>query len=248
MGGRREEHALATFVSAPERPDVWDANFACEARASDPAEIEALLRELDARMAPAVRVRKLFCDPQTPPPLAAALATRGFAREGTVQLVLEGALRGGAGRGARPEIRRAESDADWGSVASLTALELGERWAGSEPPSAEFLRQFVGMRREMSSAMHMWIARSEGRDAGYFASWSGVQGMGMVEWLFCRKEFRRRGVATALLHHAVGDARERGAGPVLIGASDGADAVPRRLYAGLGFRPVCITEEYQLLV
>ncbi len=76
------------------------------------------------------------------------------------------------------------------------------------------------------------------------ASWPGVEQMGMVEWLFTRKKHRRRGVATALIAHAVADARAQGAREVLIGASAGADAVPRQLYASLGFRPVCVTEEY----
>ena len=51
-------------------------------------------------------------------------------------------------------------------------------------------------------------------------------------------------IATALIARAVADARDRGAGEVLIGAAEGPDPVPRRLYASLGFRPVCITDEY----
>jgi hypothetical protein len=49
-------------------------------------------------------------------------------------------------------------------------------------------------------------------------------------------------VATALLARGVSDARERGAGAVLIGA-DPSDT-PRHLYAGLGFRPLCVVRGY----
>ena len=243
MAGERVAHPLATIVCAPSRPDVWDANFASGVFAHTPDEIQNLLEALDAAMPREVRVRKFFCDPFTPQPFVARLAVEGFAREGTVQLVLEGDLL------ARPrelKIRRARSDTDWAVVADLTADDMREaaHREGREPPRADFLRQFVGMRREISSEMHMWLARDRGEDCGFLASWPGVERMGMVEWLFTRMEHRRRGIATALITHAVADARARGAREVLIGASAGADAVPRRLYASLGFRPVCATEEY----
>ncbi|MGH0031463.1 MAG: GNAT family N-acetyltransferase [Myxococcota bacterium] len=243
LGVPWEAGPLVTLVRDPARPDVWDANFGCDVKARTPAEIERVVDALDRRMA-GVGVRKFFCDPLTPQPFVASLAVRGFAREGTVQLVLDGPLR------ARPRpvaIRRAEGDDDWASLAALTALDMGESLAkaGHGPPGEDFLHQFVGLRRAVSDEMQMWIAGGpDGEDAGFFASWPGVDGLGMVEWLFVRPEQRRRGVATALVAHAVDDARQRGADAVLIGASDGADAVPRRLYAELGFEPVCVTEEW----
>jgi GNAT superfamily N-acetyltransferase len=251
MGGRCEEHELFTLVCAPDRPDVWDANFACDVRATTPEEIGAVVDALEARVPDAVRVRRFFCDPLTPQPFAAALCVRGFERESTVQLVLEDELRPRPGtRSPAVEVRRVESDADWAAVAELTALDMTESLAkkGHGPPEASFLRQFVGMRRAMSDAMHMWLAHHDGQDCGFVASWSGVDGLGMVEWLFCHPAQRRRGIASALLAHGVADARRRGAGSVLIGASAGSDAVPRRLYASLGFRPVCLTDEYTRFV
>lgn len=243
MAGECVAHPLATIVRAPSRPEVWDANFASGVSARTPEEIQGLLEALDAAMPPEVRVRKFFCDPFTPQPFVARLVVLGFAREGTVQLVLEGDL---LRRPRQLEIQRAQSDDDWAAVASLTADDMREnaRKGGREPPQADFLRQFVGLRRELSSEMHMWIARDGGEDCGFLTSWPGVEQMGMVEWLFTRAEHRRRGVANALIAHAVADARARGAREVLIGASAGEDAVPRQLYASLGFRPVCVTEEY----
>jgi GNAT superfamily N-acetyltransferase len=247
MGGSRVEHPLATIVCSPDRPDVWDANHGSGVTAVAPDEIEAVLRALDSAMPTGTGVRKFFCDPFTPPPFVARLALDGFAREGTVQLVLEGEL---SARPREPAIRLAESDDDWRAVADLTAENMAEDAArqGREAPGAGFLRQMVGLRRELSADLSMWLARDAGEDCGFFASWPGIEGMGMVEWLFVRQRWRRRGVATALIAHAVADARARGAGPVLIGASAGPDALPRRLYASLGFRPVCVTEEYQRFV
>ena len=46
----------------------------------------------------------------------------------------------------------------------------------------------------------------------------------------------------ALIHRCVADARERGAGPIVIVA--GPDDTPKNMYAALGFRPVAVTRHY----
>jgi GNAT superfamily N-acetyltransferase len=66
--------------------------------------------------------------------------------------------------------------------------------------------------------------------------------VGLVEDLFTHPEFRRRGIATGLVARAVEDARERGADQVLIGARP--EDTPRRMYASMGFRPLCVTRQY----
>lgn len=55
-------------------------------------------------------------------------------------------------------------------------------------------------------------------------------------------EFKRRGIATALVHHCVADARACGAGPV-VAVTDAADT-PKHMYAAMGFRPVAILRDY----
>ena len=70
--------------------------------------------------------------------------------------------------------------------------------------------------------------------------------MGKVEDLFTDPDFRGRGVASALIASAVADARERGAGPVLVGARP--DDTPRLMYAAMGFRPLCLTRAYRLML
>ena len=241
--GERVAHPLATIVRDRARPDVWDANHASDVRAESPAEIEEVLGALDAAMADHAKVRKVFCDPQTPASFVARLHVEGFRREGTVQLVLEGDLEAAP---SSPAVRRAEREDDWASVAALTAAWFREEAekAGRAAPSASFLAQMIDFRREMAGLFHAWIAHDEG-DVGMLSSWEGVDGLGMVEWLYVRRDRRRRGLASVLVHHAVADARARGAREVLIGASDAEDdPVPRRLYHALGFRPVCVTEEY----
>jgi GNAT superfamily N-acetyltransferase len=64
----------------------------------------------------------------------------------------------------------------------------------------------------------------------------------MVEDLFTLPAARRRGLASAIIAHAVDYVRARGAAEVLIGAH--VDDAPKRLYARLGFAPMCVTREY----
>lgn len=243
MGGEAVEHPLATLVRAPEHPDVYDSNHASGVRATTPKEIDEIFAACDAFFPAAIRHRKFFADIETPQPFVARLAQDGYTCESVVQLVLEGDLR------ATPpdaEIREAVSDDDWQAVSLLTRLDHldGAVREKREPFSKDVTLGLVAARRGMSSDMRMWIIRNDAEDCGYFASWPGRNGVGMVEWLFMVPQQRRRGFATALVAHAVRDARARGAGAVLIGASAAGDGVPRRMYEALGFRPVCLTHEF----
>lgn len=67
-------------------------------------------------------------------------------------------------------------------------------------------------------------------------------GVGKVEDLFTAPAFRHRGIATALIAHAVDDARQRGAGPVLIGAD--ANDTPKAMYSAMGFRPLLMYRSF----
>ena len=83
----------------------------------------------------------------------------------------------------------------------------------------------------------------EERPVAYFNSWHGVDGVGQVEDLFTHPDFRNRGLAAALVHHCVADARMKGAGPLVI-VADPADT-PKNLYDRLGFRPVALNSHYR---
>jgi ribosomal protein S18 acetylase RimI-like enzyme len=68
--------------------------------------------------------------------------------------------------------------------------------------------------------------------------------MGIVEDLFTLPAYRRRGIATALIRHAVAYARDRGMTTMLIGAL--AEETAKSLYVSLGFVPQCLTRHYLL--
>ena len=84
-----------------------------------------------------------------------------------------------------------------------------------------------------------WV---DGAPVAFFSSWPGRGGVGMVEDLFTLPSHRTRGIARALIHHCVGDARARGASAVLIG-SDPEDT-PKEIYEAMGFEPTCLTRNW----
>ena len=76
----------------------------------------------------------------------------------------------------------------------------------------------------------------------YGASVLCANGLGMVEDLFTLPTFRKRGIATAIIARAIAHVRQQDAAQILIGAHT--TEPPKRLYAALGFAPVCVTREY----
>ncbi len=243
MGGEAVEHPLACLVRCPEHPLIYDANHVGGIRAQTAQEIAELFDACDGFFPAQVQHRKFFVDVYTPQPFVAHLTCEGYGLTTSLQLVLEGDLR------ANPpeiEIEEATCAEGWLRVAALLRLDhLDEALRDRRDPFPEEVTAgLVAVRQSMSPEMRMWIARSDASDCGFFASWPGRNGVGMVEWLFIKPERRRRGIATALIAHAVADARDRGAGPVLIGASAVGDGVPRRMYAALGFEPICVTHEF----
>jgi ribosomal protein S18 acetylase RimI-like enzyme len=102
--------------------------------------------------------------------------------------------------------------------------------------------QMMRTRRAKTPPVRYWLAWADGQPRAYLASWEGTGGVGQVEDLFTHPEFRHLGLATALIHHGVAEARKEGAGPVVI-VADTADT-PKRMYAAMGFRPVSISRTY----
>jgi GNAT superfamily N-acetyltransferase len=240
LGNERVELPHARLVRNRETPDVYDANHLSRVRARTPREIEGLLASAEREFADFAH-RAVACDPFTPAPFEARLALEGYAPQPTLQLVLEGELR------ALPpeiEIHRAESESDWRAVARLTRLDHQEQARLQVRPDypEQLTLDMVAVRRAKSPDLRFWLAGSEGETCAFFSSWPGHNGVGMVEDLFTHPDFRHRGIATALIARAVGDARERGARAVLIGARP--DDAVKRMYVSLGFRPICLTRSY----
>jgi GNAT superfamily N-acetyltransferase len=230
----------ATFVRSRALPMIHDSNHVANVRVSDPSDIDALLSRVEAEFAGYTH-RQFVLDADTPPAFEARLVLEGYDDvEASLLMLLEGPLRGAA----RPNpIRAATTAEDWTAYARLKRLDWAERAArlglGTLPEVGEGL---VRAYRAKAPPLRYWLALVDGEARGFFSSWEGPDGVGQVEDLFVEQPFRHRGVATALIHHAVADCRAAGAGPIVI-AADATDT-PKAMYAAMGFRPVAVVRKY----
>ncbi|HSQ01115.1 MAG TPA: GNAT family N-acetyltransferase [Candidatus Dormibacteraeota bacterium] len=239
LGHEVVEHPLCRIVRDPAHPDVWDANHVSGVRAADAPEVDTVLRQADAALARCAH-RLFVVDPLTPPAFAARLALDDY-REltPTIQMVLDGPLRAAPPAVALRPVTRA---ADWQSLAALLAADHAEGARTGGPIPAHVTDGMLASYRAKAPAYQFYLARVGGEDCAYGAGVRCAGDLGMVEDLFTLPRLRRRGIAGAIIARAVADLRRGGSGPVLIGAHAGEP--PKRLYAALGFAPVCVTREY----
>jgi GNAT superfamily N-acetyltransferase len=240
LGNTVIEEARARYVCCEATPLVHDANLTSWVRAGTDGDIDAVLARADELYA-GLSHRKVMLDPGTPADFEARLVLEGYEPNPHVELVLDGELR------TPPppvDLRRVESDDDWRSLAVLWRLDHEEDSAKGhhDPWPPEVTEQMVAGKRLKAPALRFWLARVDGRDAAFFSSWPGSDGLGIVEDLFTRPELRNRGIATALIARSVADARERGAGPVAISARTW--DTPKHMYAAMGFRAVGVSRSY----
>jgi len=233
----------ARFVRSRAVPDIHDANHVTAITASTPDEIERLLARVEREFA-GYGHRMFHTDYRTPPPFEARLQLDGYERSDALVLLLEGDLRG---QPPPAEITLVEDPADWEVLAQLDLLDwlhYRER-AGAEPQLDAGARMHATHRMK-SPPVRFWLVHDEGEPRGLLSSWEGLEGVGQVETLFVQREHRHRGLATALLHHCVADARAHGAGLLVI-VADPTDT-PKRMYAAMGWRPVAVKREYKRTV
>jgi len=230
---------LARFVRDREAARIYDVNFAHSVRAATEREIGAVLERADEVFA-GLPHRVFHIDPWTPPAFEASLVLHGFEFEDELQLLLEGEL-AVAGEPPPVDIRPVDSDDDWTVVRRLARLDHEEQARREVHPvwDEEVTTQMVATKRAKAPDLRFWLARAGGVDCAFLSSWPGRNGVGKLEDLFTHPDFRHRRIATALIVHCVADARDRGAGPVLIGALP--NDTPMRMYAAIGFRPFCVT-------
>ncbi len=223
-------------------PDVYDANFL---EVGPESAVESALAFLDVELAERTH-RSVRTDPFSPPEFDADLTLRDFIPDPTIQLLLDGEL-----LGPRPkdcDIRRVQSEADWTTLSRLFRADHLEtdRKRGTSIFSPSLTKQIVANNRLAQKHLHFFMAWDKDEAVAFFSSWfsswPGTQGGGMVEDLFTLPSHRNRGIARALIHQCVGDARARGADRVLIGAE--VDETPKDLYAAMGFRATCITTSW----
>jgi GNAT superfamily N-acetyltransferase len=229
---------LARFVRDRDAPRIYDVNFVHSVRAETDAQIDAVLERAED-IYEGLPHRIFHIDPWTAPAFEARLVLDGFVIEEELELLLEGDLVI-ADDPPPVEIRPVDSDDDWAIVRRLTRLDheetaqrrLHDLW------DEEVTTEMVATKRAKAPDLRFWLARADGVDCAYLSSWPGANGMGKVEDLFTHPDLRHRGIATALIVHCVGDARARGADPVLIGAL--LNDTPMHMYAAMGFRPLCV--------
>ena len=240
LGQETTQDALCRIVRDPDHPDFWDANHISDVCASTTVEIEAVLQRGEEAFTHCHH-RLFIIDPLTPPAFVARLALDDYEElTPTIQLVLEGPLQ------ATPrdiDLRPVTTDADWQSLYMLLRQDHVEGartrgWTISEEVSEGIVASY----RKKWPAYQFFLAREDGVDCAYGAGVLCANGMGMVEDLFTLPNFRKRGIATAVIARATAHARSQGAEQILIGAL--ATEAPKRLYAALGFFPVCVTREY----
>lgn len=239
IGNETFAAAGATFVRNVLTPRRWDANHVADVRCTDAATIDDLFERAETEFAHCAH-RRFDVDSRTPPQFVARLALAGYAGTPELHLVLEGELQASP---REVDIRPIVDDADWADYERLYVQDLAEtraRRAQDEP--LDLVAEFMRYKRNKLPDVRYFMAFAEERAVAYFSAWPGTAGVGVVEDLFTAREYRHRGIATALIARCVADARERGAGPVVIGA-DPTDT-PMHMYAALGFRPVFVTTNY----
>lgn len=246
LGHPTFEAAGASFVRHPAYPRIYDANFIHGISASTPDEIESLF----------ARARKEYdhcgtitfrLDPSTPAAFEARLALEGEQRgSGTLVMLLEGDLRGG--RPKPCDVRPIDTESAWSAYADLKRADWREHAerADEDPEAVAIPDGLAATNRLKCPPVRHFMAYANDRPVGFFNAWEGEEGVGQVEDLFVLPEQRHRGIATALIHHCVADARARGAGPVVI-CADPTDT-PKNMYAALGWRPVALTRQFALKV
>lgn len=219
-------------------PDVYDANFLW---VGPEAEFESAIAFHEAQLGDR-GYRNIRTQPSSPPEFEATFVLRDYVLDPTLQLLLDGPL-----GGPEPhdfDIRAVTSDADWIELARLLRedhVETNEK-RGRTIFRPELSTQIVSNHRRTAPEVQFFLARIEDEAVAFFSAWPGRNGVGMVEDLFTHSSYRRQGIARALIHHCVADARARGADRVLIGAEPG--DTPKDLYAAMGFEPRCMTRAW----
>ena len=158
----------------------------------------------------------------------------------TIQLVLHGSF--------EPNLEAFDlcpviTEADCQSLSMLVRHNHAEGASTQDVSvSPEVTQGLVASYRKKWPACQFFLVHEDDVDCAYGAGERCANGMGMVEDLFTLPDFRKRGLATAIIAQAISHVRSQGAEQILIGALT--TEAPKRLYVTLGFIPICVTREY----
>lgn len=233
----------ATFVRNPNLPKIYDANFVYNAATATPDEIDSLIARARKEYVHASSA-SFRLDHRTPPELEARLALDGEQRGATLVMLLERDLLGPPP--AACDIRPLDTDAGWDAYGQLKRADWADRapHLNEDPADTTVPDGLTSHHRLGCPPNRYFMAYVDNTPVGFFNAWEGHDGIGQVEDLFVLPAFRRRGIAHALIHHCVADARAHGAGSVVI-CADPADT-PKHIYANLGWRPIALTRQFAL--
>ena len=246
--GEMREGPACRVVRNDATPRVWDANHLQIGPTDADVDPDRALAFLETELGHHPH-RQLMTTPTLPARVAARLAFADYEPDATLQGLLVGALEGPDPRPC--DVRPVASEDDWAALDRLVRLdhvETNEK-VGSERLTADVTAQMQAIRRSTADEIHFFLVWEGGEAVAFFSSWpgpgtaassaAGVGRVGMVEDLYTHPDHRGRGLARALIHHCVADARARGADAVLIGAE--VDDTPKAIYAAMGFAPTCLT-------
>ena len=241
LGNERFEAEGALFVRNRSMPALHEANHVSRVSAATPQAIGRLLARAEREFAGLPHLR-FDLDADTPTAFEARLALEGYDPNPMLVMALEGPLQGRPPKDAF-DIRLVEGDSGWADYEALHDVDWHAYAEGDGSPAGKWTAdEMLRGRRSKSPPMRYWLAYVDGSPRAYASSWEGVDGVGTAEDLYTHPDARHRGLATALIHRCVDDARERGAGPIVIVA--GPDDTPKNMYVALGFRPVAVTRHY----
>jgi GNAT superfamily N-acetyltransferase len=225
----------ATAVFHPAASDHPLGTFLCDVRTED---IDAVLSE--SHQVTGTPFTRVLVDPDTPAPAEAHLALHDWQLDIQLQLVLPETT---AVPSPTAPPRPVEDNEDWLRIYDLFRIDHLEedRRAGKPARPEAASRSAVALRRSLSPAATYFLAERDGHAVGCIAAWAH-DGVGIVEDVFVHPANRGSGIATDMIRHAVLQARDCGAGPILIGAQ--VDDTPKHLYARFGFRPAAVLRSY----
>ncbi len=242
-GTERFEAQGAVFVRNRSIPDKYYANHVEQVTASTPEDIARLNERVEVEFK-GYQHRCFYADRYTPTEFEAWLLMEGYQRADYLVVALTDELRGAP----KPhEIRLVQTDADWQSLYDLISLADREFDPAAPPriadgPASDPRDRLIADKQSISPPVRHWLANADGVPRALLSSWTSRDGIGVLDDLYVHAEYRRRGLATALVHHCVADSRARGAGPVALEV-DPKDT-PMRMYAAMGFHPLSVSYEY----
>jgi ribosomal protein S18 acetylase RimI-like enzyme len=142
------------------------------------------------------------------------------------------------------DIRPIISQTGWDAYAELKRIDCHEYalHSGSSTNTGDLADGFVTASRLKSPPVKFLLAYAEDQAVGHCNAWQGINGIGQVEDLFVRPEYRHRGIGTALVVSCVALARQNGATSVVIVVDPENSA--KYIYAALGFEPLAVCRQY----